>query len=88
MVMVGVTGTNGKTTTTYLLKDILEQARGAKVGLIGTNQNMIGDEVIPTERTTPESFELQGLFRRRLHADVDGQLHIGAGLRLDCIVFI
>ena len=64
MKMVGVTGTNGKTTTTYLLKDILEQAAGAKVGLIGTNQNMIGSEVLPTERTTPESFELQGLLRR------------------------
>ncbi len=64
MTMIGVTGTNGKTTTTYLLKDILEKTRGAKVGLIGTNQNMIGDTVLPTERTTPESFELQGLFRR------------------------
>ena len=61
MTMVAVTGTNGKTTTTYLLKAILEQALGAKVGLIGTNQNMIGQEVLPTERTTPESFELQGL---------------------------
>ena len=64
MTMVGVTGTNGKTTTTYLLKAILEQEKGAKVGLIGTNQNMIGSEVIPTERTTPESFELQQLFAR------------------------
>ena len=64
MTLVGITGTNGKTTTTYLLKDILEQCLGAKVGLIGTNQNMIGSEVLPTERTTPESFELQGLFRR------------------------
>ena len=62
MTMVAVTGTNGKTTTTYLLKAILEQVLGAKVGLIGTNQNMIGDEVIPTERTTPESFEVQKLF--------------------------
>lgn len=62
MTMVGVTGTNGKTTTTYLLKAILEQEAGAKVGLIGTNQNMIGSETIPTERTTPESFELQRLF--------------------------
>ena len=68
MKMVGVTGTNGKTTTTYLLKDILEHAAGAKVGLIGTNQNMIGSEVIPTERTTPESFELQGLLRRMADA--------------------
>ena len=68
MTMVGVTGTNGKTTTTYLLKDILEKTRGAKVGLIGTNQNMIGDAVLPTERTTPESFELQGLFRQMADA--------------------
>lgn len=63
MTMVGVTGTNGKTTSTYLLKAVLE-ARGEKVGLIGTNQNMIGEEVLPTERTTPESFELQKLFAR------------------------
>ena len=61
MTMVGVTGTNGKTTTTYLLKSVLER-QGKKVGLIGTNQNMIGEEAIPTERTTPESFELQRLF--------------------------
>ena len=57
MVMLGVTGTNGKTTTTYLVKHMLEDA-GHKVGLIGTNQNLIGDEVIETERTTPESSEL------------------------------
>ena len=63
MTMVAVTGTNGKTSSTYLLKFVLEQT-GAKVGLIGTNQNMIGDEVIPTERTTPESFEVQRLFAR------------------------
>ena len=44
--------------------DILEKTRNAKVGLIGNNQNMIGDTILPTERTTPESFELQGLFRR------------------------
>ncbi len=65
MTMVAVTGTNGKTTTTYLLKAILE-GRGAKVGLIGTNQNMIGGEIVPTERTTPESLELQGLLRQPL----------------------
>ena len=64
MTMVAVTGTNGKTTTTYLLKVILEQELGAKVGLIGTNQDLIGDEVVPTERTTPESLELQELFAR------------------------
>ncbi|MDR3730029.1 MAG: UDP-N-acetylmuramoyl-L-alanyl-D-glutamate--2,6-diaminopimelate ligase [Oscillospiraceae bacterium] len=64
MQIIAVTGTNGKTTTTYLLKDILEQEAGATVGLIGTNQNMIGAQVIPTERTTPESFEVQRLFRQ------------------------
>ena len=68
MTMIGVTGTNGKTTSTYLLKHILEQTQGAKVGLVGTIQNMIGDEVLYTERTTPESFELQALFRQMLDA--------------------
>lgn len=63
MVMMGVTGTNGKTTTTYLVKHMLEDA-GHKVGLIGTNQDLIGDEVIETERTTPESYELHALFAR------------------------
>lgn len=68
MTMVGITGTNGKTSSTYLLKAILEQAAGARVGLIGTNQNMIGQEILPTERTTPESFELQRLFARMRRA--------------------
>ena len=62
MTMIGVTGTNGKTSVTLLLKQVLEKTRGAKVGLIGTMANQIGDLVIPTERTTPESFELQSLF--------------------------
>jgi len=68
MTMIAVTGTNGKTSSTYLLKSILEQVAGAKVGLIGTNQNMIGNEVIPTERTTPESFEVQRLFAQMREA--------------------
>ena len=68
MVMTAITGTNGKTTSTYLLKSILEQKLHAKVGLIGTNQNMIGQEILPTERTTPESFEVQRLFRRMADA--------------------
>ena len=62
MTMIGVTGTNGKTSVTLLLKQVLESTLGAKVGLIGTMENRIGDLVIPTERTTPESFQLQGLF--------------------------
>ena len=64
MTLIGVTGTNGKTSTTLLLKQVLEKCLGAKVGLIGTMSNLIGDEELPTERTTPESFELQGLFAR------------------------
>lgn len=61
--LIGITGTNGKTTTTYMVKHILESI-GKKVGLIGTNQNMIGQEVLHTERTTPESIELQELFAK------------------------
>ncbi|MBO5453951.1 MAG: UDP-N-acetylmuramoyl-L-alanyl-D-glutamate--2,6-diaminopimelate ligase [Clostridia bacterium] len=60
--LIGITGTNGKTTVTYLIKTILEN-EGQKVGLIGTNQNMIGEKVFKTERTTPDSFELNRLFR-------------------------
>lgn len=62
--IIGVTGTNGKSTVTYLLKALLERALGAKVGLIGTICNKIGQDVLETERTTPESFELQGLLAR------------------------
>ena len=64
MVTIGITGTNGKTSSTLLLKQVLETCLGAKVGLIGTMENLIGDEVVPTERTTPESYELQALFAR------------------------
>ena len=64
MTMIGLTGTNGKTSSTLLIKQVLEKVLGAKVGLIGTMENQIGDEVIPTDRTTPESFELQALFAR------------------------
>ena len=64
MQVIGVTGTNGKTSVTYLLKSLLENSIGAKVGLVGTICNMIGDEVLQTERTTPESYELQGLLAK------------------------
>ncbi len=58
--MIGITGTNGKTTMTYMLKDVLEAA-GHKVGLIGTIQNMIGSRVMPSGHTTPDPYELQSL---------------------------
>ena len=61
MTLLAVTGTNGKTTTTYLLKEVLEHCLGAKVGLIGTNRNMIGDVSFPAHHTTPESWDLQCL---------------------------
>ncbi|OXT07830.1 UDP-N-acetylmuramoyl-L-alanyl-D-glutamate--2,6-diaminopimelate ligase [Thermoanaerobacterium thermosaccharolyticum] len=60
--LIGVTGTNGKTSVTYMIKSILE-SQNNKVGLIGTIQNMIGDKVYPTERTTPESLDLQRYLR-------------------------
>ena len=64
MTMVGVTGTNGKTSVTWLLKQVLEKTTGAKVGLIGTTENHIGNEVLDTDRTTPESIQLHRLFAR------------------------
>lgn len=59
--LVGITGTKGKTTTTYMIKSILEIS-GKKVGLIGTIANLIGNEVLYATRTTPESYDLQALF--------------------------
>ena len=63
LTLLGVTGTNGKTTTTSLLKAMIEKVLGVKVGLIGTNQNMVGDRVLPAVRTTPESYDLHQLLR-------------------------
>lgn len=68
--LIGITGTNGKTTTTYMIKAILEEA-GYKVGLIGTISNYIGDEKLAAERTTPESLELQKLFADMVDKKVD-----------------
>ena len=63
MKIIGITGTKGKTTTTYLVKSILEHA-GRKVGLVGTIESIIGDRHIPAGNTTPESYILQGYFRQ------------------------
>ncbi len=68
--IIGVTGTNGKTTTTYLIKSILEEA-GYKVGLIGTIANRIGDRIMPAQRTTPEAFDLHRMFAEMLDHGVD-----------------
>ena len=67
--LIGVTGTKGKTTTTYMIKSILEHS-GQKVGLVGTIANMIGDEVLYAQRTTPESYDLQSLFEEMLEKGV------------------
>lgn len=68
LTVVGVTGTNGKTTTTYLTKQLLERTKGAKVGLIGTNQNLISDKTIPTDRTTPDALTVQRLLAQMVDA--------------------
>lgn len=60
--LIGVTGTNGKTSTTMLIKSMLEKF-GHKVGLIGTIENLIGDKAIPTENTTPDAYELHKVLK-------------------------
>lgn len=70
MKIIGITGTNGKTTSAFMLKGILE-AKGYKVGLIGTIANYIGNKEIHTEKTTPESLELQKLFKDMVDSDID-----------------
>lgn len=69
--LVGITGTNGKTTITYLIKSIVEAA-GMMTGVIGTNQNIIGDKVLVTQSTTPttpNALELQQLFAEMVESD-------------------
>ena len=68
--VIGITGTKGKTTTTYMVKSILEAA-GYKVGLIGTIEAIIGEETIPASNTTPESYIIQNYFRKMLDAGCD-----------------
>lgn len=69
--LIGVTGTKGKTTTTYMIKEILESA-GQKVGLIGTIANYIGCKSLgESARTTPDSLELQALFAQMVEEKVD-----------------
>ncbi len=91
LVLLGVTGTNGKTTTTYLIKSILEAA-GNKVGLIGTINYMIEDHRFPAPFTTPDAIQFQRLLRQMLdagcsHVVSEVSSHALAQKRVDCTVF-
>lgn len=66
--LIGVTGTNGKTTSALLMKHMIEVCTGERVGLIGTNGVFIGDSILPSERTTPESYDLHRLFSKMVDA--------------------
>ncbi len=70
LALVGVTGTNGKTTTTYLIEAVL-RTKGAPTGLIGTVWNKIGEKKIPVLHTTPESLDLQSLLREMVAAGIE-----------------
>lgn len=67
LITVGITGTKGKTTTTYMIRSILENT-GRKTGLIGTIETIIGEEVIPANNTTPESYVVQETFAKMVEA--------------------
>ena len=93
---IGLTGTKGKTTTTYMIKSVLEEA-GRKVGLIGTIGALIGEEKLPAKNTTPESYELHKMFRAMVDAgceyvvmEVSSQglkMHRVAGIVFDYGIF-
>ena len=93
---IGITGTKGKTTTTYMVKSILEKT-GHKVGLIGTIEVIIGDKTIPAANTTPESYLVQKYFREMVDAGCDSvvmeassqgfMLHRTAGFVFDYGIF-
>lgn len=70
MRLIGITGTNGKTTTTYLIRSIL-RAAGYRVGLIGTIQTMIDEQVLPVKNTTPDVLDLQEILRQMADAKLD-----------------
>lgn len=93
---IGITGTKGKTTTTYLVKSILENA-GHKTGLIGTIETIIAEEHIPSANTTPESYLVQQYFAKMAEAGCDSvvmevssqglMLHRTAGFTFDIGIF-
>ena len=96
MKIIGITGTKGKTTTTYMIRSILEGV-GHKVGLIGTIEAIIGDEKIPAANTTPESFTIHQYFARMVEEGCDSvvmevssqglMLHRTAGIPFEIGIF-
>ena len=93
---IGITGTKGKTTTTYMVKSILESS-GIKTGLIGTIESIVGEKRIPSANTTPESYRVQELFHEMVEAGLDAvvmevssqalMLHRVSGFTFDIGVF-
>ena len=94
--VIGITGTKGKTTTTFMIRSILEHA-GIRTGLIGTIETIIGDRHIPASNTTPESYTIQAYFAAMVEAgcqvavmEVSSQglkLHRTAGILFDIGIF-
>ena len=94
--VIGITGTKGKTTTTYMVKSILEGV-GHKVGLIGTIEAVIGDKTIPASNTTPESYTIHKYFKEMIDAGCDSvvmevssqglMLHRTAGIPFEIGIF-
>lgn len=94
--VIGITGTKGKTTTTYMVKSILEGV-GHKVGLIGTIEAIIGDRAVPANNTTPESYTIQSYFAQMVEAGCDSvvmevssqglMLHRTAGIPFEIGIF-
>jgi len=94
--IIGITGTKGKTTTTYMVKSILDNV-GHKVGLIGTIEAIIGDKHIPADNTTPESFTIHKLLAEMLDVGIDTvvmevssqglKLHRTAGIQFEIGIF-
>lgn len=94
--VIGITGTKGKTTTTYMVKSILEGV-GHKVGLIGTIEAVIGDKTIPANNTTPESYTIHKYFKEMVEAGCDSvvmevssqglMLHRTAGIQFEIGIF-
>ena len=89
LVTIGLTGTKGKTTTTYMIKSVIEQS-GNKAGLIGTTGILIGEEKLPAKNTTPESYEIHKIFRKMV--DVGCKYAVmevsSQGLKLDRVAGI